>query len=320
MRVLGITLAALLAACAAPAPSDPLVERGRATAGSPLAQSRAVLVRDAAAILGRPALAEVRAAPAAILVRMPEQFPQREGRPPSVAAGVRTPAGWARITSGGEPRPFDRTASALLDHLLASPLLWAEPPRPDVMCTDPSGIVMLVRSGRREKVATYPCGFSGVTGQAGEIVLGGGIRDWSIVPPELRPSGIPYRRPSEIQPYRFVNGIHDERRLEIRSEAEWRGQWMRIHRDRNAVPPPVDFSRDMVLLAAMGSQPSGGYVLAIESILDRPDALIVFVRHTAPGPRCGAIAVVTSPLDAVVIPATAKPIRWIVERRVENCP
>ena len=316
MRVLGITLAALLAACAAPAPG-PVAPP---PPSDPLVQSRAVLEADAAAILGRAALAEVRAAPAAILVRMPEQFPQREGRPPSVSAAVRSPTGWVRISAGGARQPFDRTASALLDHLLVDPALWAEPPTPGTMCTDPSGIVMLARSGQREKLATYPCGFSGLTGQAGEIVLGGAIRDWSNVPPELRPAGVRLRRPSEIQPYRFINGVYDERRLEIRSEAEWRGQWMRIRRDRNAVSPPVDFTRDMILLAAMGNQPSGGYVLTIERVLDRPDGMIVFVNHTAPGPRCGAIAAITSPLDAVIVPATAKPVRWIVERRVENCP
>ena len=316
MRVLGITLAALLAACVSPAP----VPVAQPHAGNPLAQSRAVLEADAAAIIGRTALADLQAAPALILVRMPEQFPQREGRPPSVAGAVRTPTGWMRIGAGGERRPFDRTASAQLDRLLAMPAMWLEPPTPDVMCTDPSGIVMLARAGPREKLATYPCGFSGRTGEAGQIVLGGGISDWSSVPPELRPAGIPFRRLDAIEPYRVMNGIYDARRMEIRSEAEWRGQWMRIRRDRNAVPPPVDFSRDMILLAAMGNQPSGGYAVTIESILDRPEGQIVFVRHTAPGPSCGTTAAITSPLDAVIVPATTKPVRWIVHRTAENCP
>ena len=311
MRVLGTALAALLAACSAQAPMR--------VATQP-AGPRAVLEADAAAILGLAVVAEVHTAPAAILVRMPEQFPQRTNRPPSVAAAVRTPQGWLRIALGGARTPFDRSASLHLDSLLANPTLWTEPPTPDAMCTDPSGIVMLVRSGPSEKVATYPCGFSGLTGEAGEIVLGGGIRDWTKVPVALRPPGIPLRRLRDLDAYRFMNGIYDQRRIEIRSEDEWRGQWMRIQRSRTPPPlPTVDFSREMLLLAGMGNQPSGGYVVTIERVLDQPDALVAYVRHTVPGPRCGAIAAITSPIDVVVVAATRKPVRWVVERTVNDC-
>ena len=81
----------------------------------------------------------------------------------------------------------------------------------------------------------------------------------------------------------------------------------------------IDFTRDMLLMAAMGPQRSGGYSVAIERVLDQPETLFVLVRMISPGPGCGAIAALTSPVDIVRLPASPKPIRWVLERTANDC-
>ena len=118
-----------------------------------------------------------------------------------------------------------------------------------------------------------------------------------------------------------MSGLYEERLLAIRSEAEWRGQWRRITA-RQGEPPPlpaVDFRREMLLMAAMGPKPSGGYRVAIDSVIEQPGELLVFVRFVSPGRRCGAIAAVTSPVDIVRVPASSKPVRWTIERQAPDC-
>jgi hypothetical protein len=122
--------------------------------------------------------------------------------------------------------------------------------------------------------------------------------------------------------FRFHSGIAEERLLAIRDEAEWQGQWLRMTRPRGVTAPlpPVDFRRDMLLLAAMGSQRSGGYRVEIERVIDQDGELLAFVRFIAPGPRCGAIAAITSPVDVVRVPRSEKIVRFLVERTATDCP
>ena len=98
--------------------------------------------------------------------------------------------------------------------------------------------------------------------------------------------------------------------------------WRRITASHGEPPPrpEVDFSREMLLLAAMGAQPSGGYRIRIERVLDDGAELEAHVVHTSPGPRCGAIAAITHPVDVIRIAATPRPVRWLVRQEVIDCP
>ncbi len=287
------------------------------------------LERDAAPVLGRAALAQVRAARSALLVRGPVSFPYMDRQPdgsyrpqrPAFAAAVRSPSGWVRISAGGRRDPFDAAAGRALDRLFAGRALWAQP-APDSDCTDPSGALVLARHQGRERGFAFPCGFAGAAGEAAGIVLAGRIGDWSRVPASERPAGLPLARFDEATQSRFrhMSGLHAERLMAIRSEAEWLGQWRRINARQDTPPlPSVDFRREMLLMAAMGPQPSGGYRVEIDKVLDEPGELLAFVRFVSPGRRCGAIAAVTSPADIVLVPASEKTVRWVVERESADC-
>ena len=109
--------------------------------------------------------------------------------------------------------------------------------------------------------------------------------------------------------------------MAIRRPAEWQGQWRRITARQGDPPPPptVDFSREMLLVAAMGPQPSGGYRVSIDKGIEQPNELLAFVRFVSAGRRCGAIAAMTSPVDIVRLPVSPKNVRWVVERQAADC-
>ena len=342
-----VLLAPVLAACAAlitgcapprattapqPVPQPPDERAGGAPSSTQiLARSRALVLEDAADILGSAAVADVKRASSAILVRrlgsLPRMMQQPDGswksEPPSVAAAIRTSSGWVRLGAGGVRNPFDPVAGRELDRLLGGELLWAEAPITNAPCTDASGIIMLARHRGREIVSPYPCGLTGLSGIVAGIVSAGHITDWSAVPPALRPAGLPLSRFAEAvqQQFRFMSGIPEQRLLAIRTHAEWHGHWSRITLPigNRSPTPDVDFPREMLLMAAMGRQSSGGYRVSIDKVVDAGDELLAFVRFISPGPGCGAIGAITSPVDIVRLPTSQKNVRWVVDREISNC-
>lgn len=331
MRSLLAIAALLIAGCATapPTPPSPL-ERPEQEPRWSAAETLALVERDVAAGLGEAALDEARRAPTSVLVRHPIAFPritrlpdgswQRE--PPQVATAVKTAQGWIARRDDGR-FSLDPYAARELDRLLARRELWDEPELAEHGCTDPAGISSVVRHRGRIRVATQPCGASGLTGRIGAIVLAGRITDWSQVPPDGRPDGIPMRRfhDSVAQYFNFATGIYEPRNLAIRTPAEWEGMWRRITASHGDPPPPpeVPFDRDMLLLAAMGPQPSGGFRIRIERVLDGGAELEAHVVHVSPGARCGAIAAITHPIDIVIIAASPKPVRWLVRHEIADC-
>lgn len=308
---------ALLAAAQAPAQPQP-----RGPAGPELQ-------REASVVLGGSVLARVRAASSALLVRGPLSFPYMDRQPdgsyrkqrPAYVAAVRGAGGWIRIAEGGRSDPFDPAAGRALDRLLAAPALWAER-APEAGCTDPSGALALLRHRGRERAFAFPCGFSGTAGEAAGIVLAGRIGDWSRVPAAERPAGLALARfdaPTQAR-FRHLSGLRQERLMAIRSPAEWLGQWRRINARQDPPPlPALDFRREMLLMAAMGPRPTGGYRVVIDRVVEAPGELLAFVRFVSPGRGCGAIAALTSPVDIVRVPASPKTVRWTVERQAADC-
>lgn len=120
---------------------------------------------------------------------------------------------------------------------------------------------------------------------------------------------------------RFGSGLTQPVRAVVRSEAEWAALWRRITTGQSpALLPPVDFRREMLLVAAMGARPTGGYTVRIVSAIDRGAEIEARAVQTAPGRRCGAIAAVTEPADVVRVTRSDKPVRWVVRAEITQCP
>ncbi len=334
MRILIPFVACALAACVTAPVEPPLPEPDPRLRGQPrwsADETRALVERDVAALLGADVLEEARRAPSAVMVRRPVSLPrmtrQPDGswtsEPPHVAVAVRTAQGWLTMRADGR-FGLDHYAGRELDRLLAARPSWDEPELAEGGCTDPAGISSVVRHEGRSRVATQPCGSSGLTGQIAMIVLAGRVLDWSGVPPDDRPDGIPFRRLDEsaASSFTFASGLREPLNLAVRDAPAWAAMWRRITAAHGEPPPPpaIDFGREMLLIAAMGTQPSGGYRIRIERVLDQGGWLEAHVVRVSPGPRCGATAALTHPIDIVRVAASPKPVSWLERDEMADCP
>ena len=103
-------------------------------------------------------------------------------------------------------------------------------------------------------------------------------------------------------------GISQPARLVIRDRDEFNELWktLRLDSDKPALPE-VDFSREMIIVAAMGQQPSI-YEIIIDSACELDNQLEVLVRRTKFLP-CGLQAgLLPAPVDIVRLPKTDLPV------------
>jgi hypothetical protein len=104
-------------------------------------------------------------------------------------------------------------------------------------------------------------------------------------------------------------GISQRARLVIRDRAEFNELWQQIMQQLSEKPPlpEVDFSREMLIVAAMGSQPNP-HELIVESACEVDNQLEVLVRNTR-FLWCGLHAgLLPQPVDIVRLPKTDLPV------------
>jgi protease stability complex PrcB-like protein len=117
------------------------------------------------------------------------------------------------------------------------------------------------------------------------------------------------------------SGIHTSRRQVIRDPATWQSVWNEIFSDVSPQPalPAVDFSTQMVLLAAQGDQATGGFGIFIDgAALTLDGTLIVAVTTASPGPGCLNPQQVTQPVD-VAVAATQATVAFTERIGVFHC-
>ena len=116
------------------------------------------------------------------------------------------------------------------------------------------------------------------------------------------------------------SGFTEPTRTVIRDETAWREAWTTLWRFTSFSPslPDVDFSRDMVVIVALGSQSSSGYSATIESATERGDALAIAVSGTSPGRGCVTLTVITNPVDVVRLPRHSA-VSFVERRQTRDC-
>jgi hypothetical protein len=104
------------------------------------------------------------------------------------------------------------------------------------------------------------------------------------------------------------SNIDDAKQVVVRTEEEWAKLWNQHAPDHKR--PAVDFSRQMVIGAFMGSRPTAGFSIDILSTIQANGVMTVRYREVFP-PR-GAITaqVITSPFDLVTVPTFAGDVRF----------
>jgi hypothetical protein len=98
-------------------------------------------------------------------------------------------------------------------------------------------------------------------------------------------------------------GIDEPLRILVRTQREWQDLWSRLGANRipRPSPAPVDFSEEVVVVAAMGTRPTGGHAIRIDSVRYSKDTLWVEVTSVVPGPTCVTTQALTAPVAAVAV-------------------
>jgi hypothetical protein len=127
---------------------------------------------------------------------------------------------------------------------------------------------------------------------------------------------------SEPYSFAFVSGMDRPARLMIRDAATWQAVWTQIHRGSSPLSPPptIDFSREMVVVAALGTHSSGGYGILVDgaSVVDT-DGTAIAVRSISPGPDCGVTAAFTEPVDIARMQRRDGTVTFVERSEVTSC-
>ena len=101
-------------------------------------------------------------------------------------------------------------------------------------------------------------------------------------------------------------------RLVIKNREEFSDFWKRftgqINPSNGTLPmPELDFTKEMVIVAAMGMRPSSGYWIFVDGVCEVDGQVEVYITKVEG--QCGAaFGVLTYPADAVRIPQTDLPV------------
>ena len=119
----------------------------------------------------------------------------------------------------------------------------------------------------------------------------------------------------------YFSGIIDRRRSVITDSATWSAVWEQVTRNEGtpAPLPEVDFENEVVVLASMGSKPSGGFAIDISSAAAVNGQLRVVVHETSPGTTCAVTGALTAPVHMVRAPRINGPTVFVEETSTRNC-
>jgi hypothetical protein len=117
------------------------------------------------------------------------------------------------------------------------------------------------------------------------------------------------------------SGIRDARFEVIRDQAAYRALWQ-AHTSSvgtGQLPPEVNFSDYMVVVAYLGSRPTGGYRVNISGVEVRDGKVHVTVTGHAPGAGCLATQAFTQPFHLVKVRRVDLPVEFSKETVRDDC-
>ena len=126
---------------------------------------------------------------------------------------------------------------------------------------------------------------------------------------------------AEPYSFEFYSGLNTPARLVVRDAAAWQSLWVQIYHGRFPVPPvpAIDFSREMLVVVALGSRSSGGYVILIDGASGEGADVTIAVRSISPGPKCGVTGALTQPVDIARLPRRDGEVRFLEHAEMREC-
>ena len=129
------------------------------------------------------------------------------------------------------------------------------------------------------------------------------------------------RRETAPAAFAVYSGFSDSTRVAVRTMSQWREVWARIAGNASPAPdaPEIDFATEMVLVAAMGTKPTGGWSVRIDRVARRGNTVWAEVTSQQPGTGCVSIAALTAPVDVVIVQRTDGKVVFVEKSEVRNC-
>ncbi len=121
--------------------------------------------------------------------------------------------------------------------------------------------------------------------------------------------------------YSLSSGVTSAQQLVIRDPVAWSSLWQQIHATETPVPPlpDVDFAREMIVAASLGTRSSGGYDVLLAGAVEDSTGLEISVTETSPGSTCVTTQALTQPIDLARTARRDGPVRFTTSRRVAAC-
>lgn len=116
-----------------------------------------------------------------------------------------------------------------------------------------------------------------------------------------------------IQQWRGHNSAREQRqRIVVRDAKGWDQLWKAMHGAIVPKPdvPEVDFQKQMVIGAFLGTRPTGGFSVRITRVTQN-DKIVVCVAEQSPGPDDIVTMALTSPYHVVVVPRSDKTVEFV---------
>lgn len=119
----------------------------------------------------------------------------------------------------------------------------------------------------------------------------------------------------------YYSQLQQPERLVVRDQAAWVAAWGSLWPNGVPIPAPptVDFSKDMIVLAALGARSTGGYSIFVDSARATASGLILFIGTSSPGQHCVTTQAFTQPVDIARLPRTDAAVQFVDVPRVEDC-
>lgn len=122
-------------------------------------------------------------------------------------------------------------------------------------------------------------------------------------------------------PLTCCSSIGQPERLVVRDDATWRTVWASMWLNMSPAPelPTVDFSKEMVIVAALGSRSTGGYGILVDSAVMTSGGVALWIGTSSPGRTCLTTQAFTAPVDIARIQRVDAPVGFIDVPTVVQC-
>jgi len=121
--------------------------------------------------------------------------------------------------------------------------------------------------------------------------------------------------------FAWISGFSQPMTTVIRENAAWQSFWATLYAGQTPIPPlpGIDFSSEMIVAAGLGSQPTSGYEVIVDSATESQGSVTIETRTLRPSAKCSVLSVVTSPVDLARVPLRMGSVAFHSTEGINNC-